>query len=94
MNALAITLATAATTLLVTAASAAPLSGNVSVAPESNIQNVRMVCNEDGRADANVVNAVSSSVRQAIHTDTLLAGPISSAGAMKNVAVSAPALPA
>ena len=49
MNALAITLATAATTLLVTAASAAPLSGNVSAAPESNIQNVRMVCNEDGR---------------------------------------------
>ena len=45
-------------------------------------------------ADANVVNAVSSSVRQAIHTDTLLAGPISSAGAMKNVAVSASALPA
>ena len=49
MKALAITLAAAASTLLVTAASAAPLSANVSVAPESNIQNVRMVCNEDGR---------------------------------------------
>jgi hypothetical protein len=45
-------------------------------------------------ADANVVNAVSSSVREAIHTDTLLAGLISSAGALKNVAVSASALPA
>ncbi len=49
MKAFAITLAAAASTLLVTAASAAPLSANVSVAPESNIQNVRMVCNEDGR---------------------------------------------
>lgn len=49
MKALAITLATAAGLLLVTAAQAAPLSVNVSVAPESNIQNVRMVCNEDGR---------------------------------------------
>ena len=42
-------LAAAATTLLVTAASAAPLARGVSITPESNIQNVRMVCNEDGR---------------------------------------------
>ncbi|WP_315702641.1 MULTISPECIES: hypothetical protein [unclassified Bradyrhizobium] len=49
MKALAIALAAAASTLVVTAASAAPLSANVSVAPDSNIQNVRMVCNEDGR---------------------------------------------
>ena len=49
MKALAITLAAAASTLLMTAASAAPLSANVSVGPESNIQNVRRVCNEDGR---------------------------------------------
>ena len=49
MKALAITLAAAASTLLMTAASAAPPSANVSVGPESNIQNVRMVCNEDGR---------------------------------------------
>ena len=49
MKALAITLAAAASTLLMTAASAAPLSANVSVAPQSNIQNVRMVCNEGGR---------------------------------------------
>ena len=49
MNLLAITLAATATTLLVTAASAAPLSANVSVAPESNIQTVRMVCSENGR---------------------------------------------
>jgi hypothetical protein len=45
-------------------------------------------------AGANVVNAVSSPVTQAIHTDTLLAGVISSAAAMKNVAVSASVLPA
>jgi hypothetical protein len=32
-----------------TAASAAPLSVDRSVAPESNIQNVRMVCNENGQ---------------------------------------------
>ena len=49
MKAFAITLAAAASTLLATAASAAPLSAHASVAPESNIQNVRMVCNEDGR---------------------------------------------
>jgi len=49
MKAFELTLAAAASTLLVTAASAAPLSANVSVAPESNIQNVRMVCNDDGR---------------------------------------------
>jgi hypothetical protein len=45
-------------------------------------------------ADANATSAVSSSVTQAIHTDTLLAGVISSAAAMKNAAVSASALPA
>ena len=49
MKNLAIYLAVGASALLVTASSAAPLSVDVSVAPESNIQNVRMVCNEDGR---------------------------------------------
>jgi hypothetical protein len=49
MKNLAIYLAAGATALLVTAASAAPLSPNVSVAPESDIQNVRMVCNEAGQ---------------------------------------------
>ena len=49
MNKLAISLAVGASALFVTAASAAPLSAVVSVAPESNIQNVRMVCNENGR---------------------------------------------
>jgi hypothetical protein len=49
MNKLAISLAVGASALFVTAASAAPLSADVSVAPESNIQNVRMVCNENGR---------------------------------------------
>jgi hypothetical protein len=49
MKNLAICLAAGASALLVTAASAAPLSPAVSIAPESNIQNVRMVCNESGR---------------------------------------------
>jgi hypothetical protein len=49
MNNLTISLAVGASALFVTAASAAPLSANVSVVPQSNIQNVRMVCNEDGR---------------------------------------------
>jgi hypothetical protein len=41
--------AAAASTLIVTAASAAPLSLGTSSTPESSLQNVRMVCNEDGR---------------------------------------------
>ena len=49
MNKLAISLAVGASALFVTAASAAPLSAGISVAPESNLQNVRMVCNENGR---------------------------------------------
>jgi hypothetical protein len=49
MKNLAIYLAAGASALFMTAASAAPLSADVSVASESNIQNVRMVCNENGR---------------------------------------------
>ncbi|SDN01772.1 hypothetical protein [Afipia sp. GAS231] len=49
MNKLVISLAVGAGALFVTAASAAPLSADVSVTPESNIQNVRMVCDENGR---------------------------------------------
>jgi hypothetical protein len=49
MKNLAIYLAAGASALLVTAASAAPLSADVSIVPESNIQNIRMVCNEAGQ---------------------------------------------
>jgi hypothetical protein len=49
MNKLAISLAVGATALFATAASAAPLAANPVAAPDSNIQNVRMVCNENGR---------------------------------------------
>ena len=49
MKNLAICLAAGASALFMTAASAAPLSADLSVAPESNIQNIRMVCNENGR---------------------------------------------
>jgi hypothetical protein len=49
MNSLAISLAVGASALFVTAASAAPLSANVKVEPGSNIQHVRMVCDENGR---------------------------------------------
>jgi hypothetical protein len=48
-KALTISFAVAATTLMGAAASAAPLSAGVSVVPESNVQQVRMVCNENGR---------------------------------------------
>jgi hypothetical protein len=54
MKTITITLAAAASALLMTAASAAPLSvgssaAATSAAQDSNIQNVRMVCNEEGR---------------------------------------------
>ena len=50
MNKLAISLAVGASALFMTAAaSAAPLSAGISVAPQSDIQNVGMVCNENGR---------------------------------------------
>ncbi|WP_315721443.1 MULTISPECIES: hypothetical protein [unclassified Bradyrhizobium] len=48
-KALTFTLAAAAGTLMAAAASAAPMTAGVSVVPESNIQQVRMVCNENGR---------------------------------------------
>ncbi len=49
MNKIAISFAVGASALFATAATAAPLIANPSAAPDSNIQNVRMVCNEDGR---------------------------------------------
>jgi hypothetical protein len=49
MNNLAIAIVAAAGALCTTVASAAPLSPGLSAAPESSIQNVRMVCNENGR---------------------------------------------
>jgi hypothetical protein len=49
MKSLAISLAVGASALFMSAASAAPLSADVSVVPESNLQQVRMVCNEYGR---------------------------------------------
>ena len=49
MKNLAISLAVGATALFATVASAAPLSVDVSGGPAGNIQNVRLVCNEDGR---------------------------------------------
>jgi hypothetical protein len=49
MNSLSISLAVAASALFATAASAAPLSADVLIGPGSNLQNVRMLCNENGR---------------------------------------------
>jgi len=49
MNKIAISFAVGASALFATAAPAAPLFTNQSISPDSNIQNVRMVCNEDGR---------------------------------------------
>lgn len=49
MNYLAISLAVGASALCMTSAFAAPLSADVSDSHDSNVQNVRMVCNEGGR---------------------------------------------
>jgi hypothetical protein len=49
MNKSIIGFAVAAGALFTTAAGAAPLTTSQSIAPDSNIQNVRMICNEDGR---------------------------------------------
>jgi len=49
MNHLAISLAVGASALFMTVASAAPLSADLSFAPESNIQKVRTICEENGR---------------------------------------------
>src|SRR6201999_1682748 len=49
MNKPAPALALGPTALLATVATAAPLSVNPSVGVDSNVQNVRMVCNEEGR---------------------------------------------
>ena len=49
MNKLAISLAVGASALFATAATAAPLAVNPSVGADSNIQTVRMFCNENGR---------------------------------------------
>jgi hypothetical protein len=49
MNKLVISFALGATALFATAATAAPLAVNPSVGVDNNIQNVRMVCNEEGR---------------------------------------------
>lgn len=49
MNKFAIALMAGAGALLATAASAAPLSNGMTALPEGNIEQVRMVCNENGR---------------------------------------------
>ena len=49
MNKIAISFAVGASALFVTAATAAPLTVNRPVSADSDIQNVRMVCDESGR---------------------------------------------
>ena len=49
MNKIAISFAVAASALLATAATASPLIVDQSISSDSNIQNVRMVCDESGR---------------------------------------------
>jgi hypothetical protein len=49
MKRLAISLIAGAGALFVTAASAAPLANGLTAMPDSNIEQVRMVCNENGR---------------------------------------------
>lgn len=49
MNKIAISLAVGASALFVTGANAAPLAIDRLVAPDGNVQNVRLVCDESGR---------------------------------------------
>ncbi len=49
MRKIAITIAAGAGALLATAANAAPLSNGITTLPDSNLENVRMVCNNSGR---------------------------------------------
>jgi hypothetical protein len=49
MKKVIIALAFGAGALFATAASAAPLTSGLAVLPDNGIENVRMVCNEDGR---------------------------------------------
>ena len=49
MKKFAISLIVGAAALFATAASAAPLSNGITALPDSNIEQVRMVCNENGR---------------------------------------------
>jgi hypothetical protein len=49
MNKLIISLAVGAGSLFATAAYAAPLSNGMTTLPDSNIEKVRMVCDENGR---------------------------------------------
>lgn len=49
MNKIIISIALGTSALFATAASAAPLSHGVAVIPDNGIENVRMVCNENGR---------------------------------------------
>jgi hypothetical protein len=49
VNRFAITLAVGASALFVTAATAAPLSNGMTILPDSNVENVRLICNENGR---------------------------------------------
>src|SRR5258708_22873050 len=49
MNKFAISLAAGASALFATAAFAAPLSNGMTTLPDGNVEQVRMVCNENGR---------------------------------------------
>jgi hypothetical protein len=49
MNKLVISLAVGASALFATFAHAAPLSNGLSILPDSDVEKVRMVCNENGR---------------------------------------------
>ena len=95
MKNLAIYLAAGASALLVTAASAAPLSPMHRLLRRATFKTSAWFAMRPASAGASVVNAVSLSVNTAIHTDMLpAASVISSVAAMGKVAGSASARPA
>ena len=60
MNKVIISLALGASALFATAASAAPLSNGIAVMPDNGIENVRMVCDDNGRCWQSAVSVAWS----------------------------------
>ena len=92
MNKIAIFFAVGASALFATATTAAPLTANSSVAQDSNVQNVRMLCDEYGRCSADRRDR-RVIIRDSYGYDAPRERYIERRG-MKNVAVLASACPA
>ena len=91
MNKIAISFALGASAFFATAATAAPLTVNQLAVHDSNVLNVRMICNENGRCWR---ERGERRIRATPTATTRPASATSSVAAMRNVAASASAFPA